>query len=92
MDLLEISEIKPDKSVSNIDAAQMMLADFDEEASTIDLVKRTSQSSLKVLRGKRRGEEISPEVKIEEGSDICSGSSKESNELRQANQAQKLED
>ena len=42
MDLLEISEIKPDKSVSNIDVAQMMLADFDEEASTIDLAKRQS--------------------------------------------------
>ena len=73
MDLLEISEIKPDKSVSNIDVAQMMLADFDEEASTIDLAKRQSQSSLKVLKVKRKSEEISPQVKIEECSDICSG-------------------
>ena len=86
MDLLEISEIKPDKSVSNIDVAQMMLADFDEEASTIDLAKRHSRSSLKVLKVKRTSEEISPQVKIEEGSDICNGSSKESNaEIRQAN-------
>lgn len=60
MDLLEISEIKPDKSVSNIDVAQMMLADFDEEASTIDLAKRHSRSSFKILQVKKKSEEISP--------------------------------
>ena len=60
MDLLEISEIKPDKSVSNIDVAQMMLADFDEEASTIDLAKRHLRSSFKILQVKKKSEEISP--------------------------------